>query len=1329
MKKLLIGLTLTGLAQGVVAGSLNIQSGAALKGSGAVSGGDTTITAGGTLSPGEDGYGCLDTAKLSFASGASLALDIGGTTACSEYDQVSVTGKVTLNSATLTLDLGSYPVDGILGDSFTIIDNDGSDAVIGTFDGLAEGGSISHSGLYQLFISYVGGDGNDVTLITQYLQTLSFDAIGDQQFGSSPTLTATASSGLDVAFASDTPSVCSVSGTAVSFSDLGTCSITASQSGDSTYHYAETVTQSFTVSQGTQTITFDALADREFSDGALTVSATSDSGLSVALSSDTPDVCNLSGNTLSLLDTGTCSLTATQDGNYFYQAASSVTRSFTVTGDNSDDDNDGVTDDLDAFPLDPSETTDSDSDGVGDNSDAFPNDPTESADNDGDGIGDNADTDDDNDGVTDDLDAFPFDPDETTDSDSDGVGDNSDAFPTDPAESSDTDADGVGDNSDVDIDGDGLIEISTVTQLYNISNRTDGTAYNDGSGDNSTGCGDGVSITACSGYELTNDIDFDENGDGDIADEAYFNSNAGWEPIGSSSNKFTGTFDGNGFSILNLYSNRPTQNYVGLFSYLQSNTIRNLTVSGSVSGEDRVGLLCGACFYVKLYDIAVSGTVSGDRYIGGMGGMTSITASSGLTVTADVSATNSQSGGLFGYADSFITSDSLFVGTLSGTSEVGGLAGVSAYYKISDSYVEADISASGDKVGGILGFGNTVYASTIETSFAIGSVSGADSVGGLLGRFEKYSTKVVTIKDSYAANTVTGNQYVGGLVGYGDASFNMYRVYAAGAITASSDGGGLLGGGVSALTIEEAYWDTETTGQGSTFNDDGIGLTTAEMQCPVTPGDADCGTTAYATWDNTVWDFGSASQYPVLTINDITYRDADADGYWDFEDAFPNDASEWIDSDSDGVGDNSDVYPDDENESADTDGDGVGDNSDAFADNNAASVDDDGDGLPDNWNSDCDNTCQMNSGLVLDSYPDDSDNDGIANSEDAVDGDNNPPVVSAPADIEVVSTGSSTDVDLGSASAYDIVDGDLVALPAGGSETIALTPGRHSIVWYATDAAGNVGSDEQIVDVIPLASFSVDRQLVGEGSLVSVTVTLNGDAVNYPVIVPLQVDPGSTATNPEDHDAETVTLQIDADAEPANTVTYQFVAGDQDGLTGEADETVIFNLLVDNGLDVLSNAELDNTQTQHVVTITESNIAPEVTGITVMQDGEAVERINLKLGTVTLVATIDDGNPQDSHSVSWYSESLGLFAYETGTSLELDVADIPAGKISVTLLATDDDDTPLSSEPYTTTISAYTPSSGGGGGGNIPPEALLLVLLLLARLRRRRQPGSKRRSE
>jgi predicted transcriptional regulator len=123
-----------------------------------------------------------------------------------------------------------------------------------------------------------------------------------------------------------------------------------------------------------------------------------------------------------------------------------------------DADSDGIPDDQDAFPNDPSEWRDSDNDGVGDNSDLFPDDPREWGDSDCDGVGDNSDLfpndpgewrDSDSDGVGDNSDLFPDDPREWRDSDSDGVGDNSDLFPNDGYEWSDTDEDGVGDNSDM----------------------------------------------------------------------------------------------------------------------------------------------------------------------------------------------------------------------------------------------------------------------------------------------------------------------------------------------------------------------------------------------------------------------------------------------------------------------------------------------------------------------------------------------------------------------------------------------------------------------------------------------------------------------------------------------------------------------------------------------------------------------------------------------------------------------------------------------------------------------------------------------------------------
>jgi hypothetical protein len=101
--------------------------------------------------------------------------------------------------------------------------------------------------------------------------------------------------------------------------------------------------------------------------------------------------------------------------------------------------------------------------------------------------------------------------------------------------------------------------------------------------------------------------------------------------------------------------------------------------------------------------------------------------------------------------------------------------------------------------------------------------------------------------------------------------------------------------------------------------------------------------------------------------------DTDGDGYNDFEDRFPGDATEWNDTDDDGVGDNGDAFPLDASESSDFDGDGVGDNADAFPDDASESTDSDGDGVGDNGDDFPEDA---------DEYTD-SDGDGVGDNGDA----------------------------------------------------------------------------------------------------------------------------------------------------------------------------------------------------------------------------------------------------------------------------------------------------------------------------------------------------------
>jgi autotransporter-associated beta strand protein len=115
-----------------------------------------------TLTPGNSGPGILTCSNLSLHLVTVFAADLNGTIPGSGYDQMNVHGTVALSNAILSLTLGYTPA---LGDTFTIINNDGADPVSGTFNGLPAGALLTN-GATIFRIAYNGGDGNDVILTT-----------------------------------------------------------------------------------------------------------------------------------------------------------------------------------------------------------------------------------------------------------------------------------------------------------------------------------------------------------------------------------------------------------------------------------------------------------------------------------------------------------------------------------------------------------------------------------------------------------------------------------------------------------------------------------------------------------------------------------------------------------------------------------------------------------------------------------------------------------------------------------------------------------------------------------------------------------------------------------------------------------------------------------------------------------------------------------------------------------------------------------------------------------------------------------------------------------
>ncbi|MCU1382798.1 MAG: repeat protein [Acidobacteria bacterium] len=167
--------------------------------------------------------------------------------------------------------------------------------------------------------------------VTVGAQTITFNAVPPITFDAGPALlSAAASSNLPVTFTSITPSICAPVGNTVTLLAVGTCSITANQSGGTTYAAAATVTQSFGITAGTQTIAFGALPNAGFGSGPITLTAIASSNLPVSFFSITPIVCAAGGNIVTLLSVGACSITATRAGTANYAAAANVTQSFLI---------------------------------------------------------------------------------------------------------------------------------------------------------------------------------------------------------------------------------------------------------------------------------------------------------------------------------------------------------------------------------------------------------------------------------------------------------------------------------------------------------------------------------------------------------------------------------------------------------------------------------------------------------------------------------------------------------------------------------------------------------------------------------------------------------------------------------------------------------------------------------------------------------------------------------------------------------------------------------------------------------------------------------------
>ena len=120
--------------------------------------------------------------------------------------------------------------------------------------------------------------------------------------------------------------------------------------------------------------------------------------------------------------------------------------------------------------------------------------------------------------------------------------------------------------------------------------------------------------------EMNNDLDawYELGNDIDASDTKNWNDGAGFIPVGNAENSFTGTFDGNNFSITDLYINR-NQDYVGLFGkaggIIQDVRITNLTILSG--GSSCIGGLVGRHVGRDISNVHITGHIEGYDFVGG----------------------------------------------------------------------------------------------------------------------------------------------------------------------------------------------------------------------------------------------------------------------------------------------------------------------------------------------------------------------------------------------------------------------------------------------------------------------------------------------------------------------------------------------------------------------------------------------------------------------------------------------------------------------------------------------------------------------------------------
>lgn len=284
-----------------------------------------------------------------------------------------------------------------------------------------------------------------------------------------------------------------------------------------------------------------------------------------------------------------------------------------------------------------------------------------------------------------------------------------------------------------------------------------------------------------------------------------------WTPLGDRQNPFSGTFDGNGYTVYNMYVEPEAQdeefNYisVGLFGHV-TGRIANVTVSsfiiqldgafsrfyvGGVAGWMETGSLtnCHASGRIVNPELDYEGTIWDDLF-GSYAQPTKLT-QFGL-VTGRVGSASVTRCSAEGSIVSKSVEDSVYAGGIAGYNEAGTFNGC-----------YASVSVEARFAGGLLGYNN----GGVISCFAVGNVTGSRAYPAIAGGLVAYNDMAGTIRRCYATGAASART-AGGLVGINMFSYidpvggRVENCYATGDVTAAEYGGGLIGRAEAELPVK-----------------------------------------------------------------------------------------------------------------------------------------------------------------------------------------------------------------------------------------------------------------------------------------------------------------------------------------------------------------------------------------------------------------------------------------------------------------------------------------------------------------------------------------------